>query len=142
MKSYLEGGFSYYTTMPTDALRTFRDVVRETESFGMDRVESECYRLGAGVREILAKRGFRSVAAKGFEAPGVVVVYAPDAAFAARFKRAASFQIAAGVPLMVGEPKDFTTFRIGLFGLDKWANVDVALATFEAGLDKAIADME
>ena len=25
-----------------------------------------------------------------------------------------------GVPLQCDEPKDFMTFRIGLFGLDKW----------------------
>lgn len=139
MGTYLNGGHSYYTTMPTDALRAFRDVAKETEAVGLQAVEAECWRLGYGVRKILAQRGFRSVAAKGFEAPGVAVVYAPDASFAAKFKQRSHFQIAAGVPLMIGEAADFTTFRIGLFGLDKWNNVDHALKTFEAGLDAVLA---
>ena len=37
---------------------------------------------------------------------------------------AAGLQTAAGVPLQCDEPADFMTFRIGLFGLDKWHNVD------------------
>lgn len=139
MGTYLNGGHSYYTTMPTDALRAFRDVAKETEAVGLPAVEAECWRLGMGVRKILADRGFRSVAAKGFEAPGVAVVYAPDASFAAKFKERTHFQIAAGVPLVIGEPSDFTTFRIGLFGLDKWNNVDHALKVFEQGLDAVIA---
>lgn len=138
MKTYLDGAFSYYTTMPTDSLRTFHEVLKETEGVGLDTVEKECWRLGNGVREIMYARGFRSVAEKGFEAPGVAVVYAPDATYAAKFKNNASFQIAAGVPLMIGEPSDFTTFRIGLFGLDKWNNVDRALTVFEQGLDAAM----
>ena len=36
-------------------------------------------------------------------------------------------QVAAGVPLMVGEPADYRAFRIGLFGLDKLADVDEAI---------------
>jgi len=139
MRTYMDGAHSYYTTMPTDALRAFREVAKETEATGLSNVEAECWRLGMGVRQILADRGFRSVAAKGFEAPGVAVVYAPDATFAAKFKSRSAFQIAAGVPLMISEPKDFTTFRIGLFGLDKWNNVDRALEVFARGLDAVLA---
>ncbi|KAJ1618401.1 pyridoxal phosphate-dependent transferase [Pavlovales sp. CCMP2436] len=139
MKTYLDGAHSYYTTMPTDALRAFRDVAKETEAVGLQNVQSECFRLGKGVRRILLERGFRSVAAKGFEAPGLVVVYAPDATFAAKFKERSQFQIAAGVPLVIGEPSSFTTFRIGLFGLDKWTHVDRTLASFEKGLDAVLA---
>lgn len=84
------------------------------------------------------KRGFKSVAAEGFEAPGVAVVYAPgDPTFAAKFK-ANDVQIAAGVPLMVGEPADFQTFRIGLFGLDKLANVPKTVANFEKAMDSVL----
>jgi aspartate aminotransferase-like enzyme len=139
MGAYLDGGHAYHATMPTDAIRQFRDVVSETEAFGMDRAKDASARLGAGVRKALLDRGLTSVAAPGFEAPGVVVSYAPtgDATVAARFA-SAGLQIAAGVPLVVGEPETFATFRLGLFGLDKLANVDLAVANFEAGLDAVL----
>ncbi|KAJ1462739.1 Aminotransferase, class V [Pelagophyceae sp. CCMP2097] len=138
MAAYLGGAHMYHTTMPTDAVRVFRDVVQETEAFGLEKAHAEAWRLGNGVRDVLKARGFVSVAAPGFEAPGVVVVYAPDATYAAKFK-AQSLQIAAGVPLMIGEPANFQTFRIGLFGLDKLANVDKTVANFEQALDKILA---
>jgi len=134
-KAYLGGGHMYHATMPTDAIRLFRDVVHETERFGLDAAEAACWELGAKIRAVLADRGFRSVAAEGFHAPGVAVVHAPSADFAARFKAHASLQIAAGVPLMVGEPDDYQSFRIGLFGLDKLMNVDLTVHNFATALD-------
>mmetsp|Transcript_27735 Transcript_27735/g.85071 ORF Transcript_27735/g.85071 Transcript_27735/m.85071 type:complete len:417 (-) Transcript_27735:1282-2532(-) len=136
--AYLKGGHAYHATMPTNVIRTFRDVVFETEDFGLARAEAECWRLGNGVRDVLSSKGFRSVAAPGFAAPGVAVVYAPDASFAAKFK-GVSLQIAAGVPLKIGEPDDrFNTFRVGLFGLDKLAHVDLTVRNFDAALDKVL----
>jgi len=135
MKAYLGSGFAYHTTMPTDALRTFRDVVKETEEFGLTQCEEAAWKLGNGVRAALASRGFKSVAAAGFEAPGVVVVHATDANFVGSFK-AAGLQIAAGVPFMLDEPADTKTFRLGLFGLDKMKSVDAVLASFEEALDR------
>lgn len=138
MQTYLSGGFAYHTTMPTDALRTFRDVMKETEEFGLERCHEACWKLGTGVRTALALRGFKSVAASGFEAPGVVVVHATDLTFVGSFK-AAGLQIAAGVPFKLDEPADTKTFRLGLFGLDKMMNVDAVLATFEDALDRVMA---
>ena len=43
-------------------------------------------------------------------------------------------QTAAGVPLQCDEPADFQTFRIGLFGLDKLANVDRTVQNLERAL--------
>jgi len=43
-------------------------------------------------------------------------------------------QTAAGVPLQCDEGPDFMTFRIGLFGLDKWHDSDAAVATLEKAL--------
>lgn len=138
MNAYLSGGHMYHATMPTDAIRKFRDVVHETEDFGLKNCEDAAWKLGFGVRDVMYKRGFKSVAAEGFEAPGVAVVYAPgDPTFAAKFK-ANDVQIAAGVPLMVGEPADFQTFRIGLFGLDKLANVPKTVANFEKAMDSVL----
>ena len=37
---------------------------------------------------------------------------------------AAGVQVAAGVPLMVGEGEDYRAFRIGLFGIDKLKDVN------------------
>ncbi|KAK3238323.1 hypothetical protein CYMTET_51652 [Cymbomonas tetramitiformis] len=80
----------------------------------------------------------QSVAAAGYQAPGVIVSYTDDATIAAKFKKA-GFQIAVGVPFMIDEPAGLQTFRIGLFGLDKVSNPEATLATLEAGLDQALA---
>ena len=43
-------------------------------------------------------------------------------------------QVAAGVPLQCGEPEDYKSFRIGLFGLDKLLHIDRTLAHLETAL--------
>ena len=43
--------------------------------------------------------------------------------------------LAAGVPLRCDEADDFSTFRIGLFGLDKLANTDRTVDALERALD-------
>jgi aspartate aminotransferase-like enzyme len=139
MKAYEAGGHAYHATMPTDALRAFRDTVKETRDYGFDRLKEAQWRLGEAVREALAERGVTSVAAEGYAAPGVVVGYTTDPdvqngkAFAAK-----GMQIAAGVPLQVGEPDDFRTFRLGLFGLDKLYDVDATVARLTAVLDEVL----
>jgi len=137
MEAYLNGGHAYHATMPTDALRVFRDTMLETRDFGFEALKTAQWDLGGRVRALLAERGFMSVAAEGFGAPGVVVVYTDDPELQNGKKFAAQgMQIAAGVPLQCGEPADFRTFRIGLFGLDKLYDVDAAVARLEAVLDK------
>jgi len=79
------------------------------------------------------------VAAEGFGAPGVVVCFTDDADIQNGSKfAAAGMQIAAGVPLQVDEPADFSTFRIGLFGLDKLRAPDVTLDKFKAVADQVL----
>ena len=97
----------------------------ETEAYGFDKVMAEQQELGTKVRAALESRGVISVAAEGFHAPGVVVSYTsdPEVKSGAKFA-AAGMQIAGGVPLQVDEGDDFSTFRLGLFGLDKLHNVD------------------
>jgi alanine-glyoxylate transaminase / serine-glyoxylate transaminase / serine-pyruvate transaminase len=137
MEAYENGGHAYHATMPTDALRGFRDAVKETEAYGFDKVRAEQIELGARVRALFAARGFKSVAAEGFGAPGVVVCYTDDPGIKTGAKFAAQgLQTAAGVPLMCDEPDDFQTFRVGLFGLDKLHNVDRSVANLEQALDK------
>ncbi len=137
MQAYLNGGHAYHATMPTDALTAFRDTMLETKEYGFDKVKAEQIELGQKARAMLESKGIKSVAADGFKAPGVVVNYTTEAsmqngsAFAAQ-----GMQAAAGVPLMVDEPADFKTFRIGLFGLDKLHNVDRTVANLEAVIDK------
>jgi aspartate aminotransferase-like enzyme len=99
-------------------------------------VREEQQDLGDRVRALLAERGFRSVAAAGFEAPGVVVCYTddPDIKNGSKFAKQ-GIQIAAGVPLKCDEPDDFQTFRLGLFGLDKLHNVERSVATLEEALN-------
>ncbi|MEM7269199.1 MAG: aminotransferase class V-fold PLP-dependent enzyme [Pseudomonadota bacterium] len=140
MEAYEAGGHAYHATMPTDALRTFRDVMAETEQLGFAKLKAAQAELGAKVRASLASRGIRSVAAEGFGAPGVVVAYTddPDVKSGAKFAKV-GVQIAAGVPLMCDEPDDFSTFRLGLFGLDKLMDVDAAVARLETALDAALA---
>ncbi|KEJ90039.1 aminotransferase class V-fold PLP-dependent enzyme [Sulfitobacter donghicola] len=139
MQAYLDGGHAYHATMPTDALRVFRDTMQETKDYGFDRLKEAQWRLGDGVRAMMAAKGIQSVAADGFGAPGVVVSYTDDPdiksgkAFAAE-----GMQIAAGVPLQVGEPDGFSTFRLGLFGLDKLYDVDATLGRLKAVVDKVL----
>lgn len=136
MHAYETGGHAYHATMPTDALRQFRDVMAETQAYGFDKVKADQSELGARVRDALAARGFVSVAADGFGAPGVVVSYTDDPEIKNGSKFSAQgIQIAAGVPLQCDEPDDFSTFRLGLFGLDKLQNVDRTVASLEAALD-------
>ncbi|MXQ06704.1 aminotransferase class V-fold PLP-dependent enzyme [Alphaproteobacteria bacterium GH1-50] len=137
MEAYENGGHAYHATMPTDALRGFRDTMLETKDYGFERVKAAQWEQGDRVRAALAERGFTSVAADGFGAPGVVVSFTQDPdlktgkAFAAE-----GVQIAAGVPLMVGEGDDYSSFRIGLFGLDKLMDVDASVGRLEAVLNK------
>ena len=137
MDAYLGGGHAYHATMPTDALTTFRDVMNETAEIGFDLVCRQQQELGDKIRALLKSRGYVSVAAEGFEAPGVVVSYTTDVDVQNGSKFAAQgLQIAAGVPLQCDEPEDFRTFRLGLFGLDKLANVDRTVASFESALNE------
>lgn len=137
METYEGGGFAYHTTLPTDALKILRDVMQETAAYGFDKVHAEQQELGDRVRALLATRGFRSVAAAGFEAPGVIVCYTDDEAMRSASKFAAvGVQVGAGVPLQCDEPADFKSFRIGLFGLEKLHNIDRTVATLAAALDR------
>lgn len=139
MQAYENGGHAYHATMPTDALRAFRDTMVETRDYGFGRLKEAQWQLGDAVRKMLADRGVTSVAADGFGAPGVVVSYTADPQIQNGKKFAAEgMQIAAGVPLACDEPADFSTFRLGLFGLDKLYNVDATLARLETALDKVL----
>ncbi len=140
MQAYAGGGHAYHSTMPTDSLVHFRDTMLETRALGFDAVKRKQAELGVKVRALLAEKGFRSVAPAGFEAPGVVVCYTadPDMKNGSRFA-AEGMQIAAGVPLQCDEPADFSTFRIGLFGLDKLNDVDGTVARLETVLSKVLA---
>ena len=140
MRAYENGGHAYHATMPTDSLRQFRDTVNEAKEIGFDKLRDAQWELGKRVRKVLADKGFESVAAEGFEAPGVVVAYTDrdDIHKGSAFAEA-GLQIAAGVPLNVGEPDNFKTFRLGLFGLDKLTDVDGAVARFEKALDEVLA---
>ncbi len=139
MQAYVQGGHAYHATMPTDGLRQLRDAVLDTLGFGLEAARRSQFELGNGVRAMLAERGFESVAATGFEAPGVVVCYTDNEALHKGVLLAQQgVQIAAGVPLMCNEPEGFRTFRIGLFGLSKLADVPGTLQRLSAGFDAAL----
>lgn len=137
MQAYESGGHAYHATLPTDALRQFRDTMQETEAYGFGAVMNEQWALGRKVRELLESRGFKSVAARGFQAPGVVVSYTTDPQIQNGSKFVAQgLQIAAGVPLRCDEPADYRSFRIGLFGLDKLHHSDRTVAHLARALDQ------
>jgi aspartate aminotransferase-like enzyme len=137
METYENGGHMYHTTMPTDALARLDQVMRETRDYGFEKVRQEQLALGTKVRALLESRGFVSVAAEGFKAAGVVVSYTTDTEIQNSKKfLALGLQTAAGVPLQCDEPKDFSTFRIGLFGLDKLHDPERSVAQLAAALDK------
>jgi aspartate aminotransferase-like enzyme len=137
MESYENGGHAYHATMPTDALARLRDVMQETRAYGFEKVRQEQIALGDKVRSLFESRRIRSVAADGFQAPGVVVSYTsdPDIQNSKKFL-ALGLQTAAGVPLMCDEPAGFSTFRVGLFGLEKLHNVDRSVAHLATALDQ------
>lgn len=139
MKAYEDGGHAYHATMPTDAIIGLHAAMKETEAMGFDAARDAQWRLGNAVRAELARRGLRSVAAEGFAAPGVVVCYTddPDIQNGRKFL-AQGYQIAAGVPLQVGEGEGFRSFRIGLFGLDKLKDVDGTVARLVQAFDAAL----
>jgi aspartate aminotransferase-like enzyme len=139
MEAYEKGGHAYHATMPTDAILGFRDAMVETKAMGFVKAKSAQWSLGRAVRGMLAEKGVGSVAADGFQAPGVVVSYTsdPDVQTGAKF-RAEGLQIAAGVPLQVGEGPEFKTFRLGLFGLDKLRDVDATVARLRRAVDAVL----
>ncbi len=143
MQAYESGGHAYHATMPTDGLVKFHAAMKETEAFGLERVRDAQAELGRKVRDLLASKGFKSVAAEGFEAPGVVVCYTDDPEIQTGKKFAAQgMQIAAGVPLQCDEPADFRSFRLGLFGLDKLGDVDRAVGRLETALSHVLSAAE
>ncbi|WP_212524426.1 aminotransferase class V-fold PLP-dependent enzyme [Actibacterium sp. MT2.3-13A] len=139
MEAYEAGGHAYHATMPTDALRAFRDTVLETRDYGFDRLCAAQWAQGDAVRAMLAEKGVQSVAAEGFGAPGVVVGYTDDPEIQNGRKFAErGIQIAAGVPLQCDEGAGFSTFRIGLFGLDKLYDVEASVARLKAVVDEVL----
>lgn len=136
-EGYEKGQHAYHATMPTDALVRLREMMLETRDYGFEKVRAEQIELGKKARALLESRGFPSVAAEGWKAPGVVVSYTTDPAIQNGSKFvAAGLQTAAGVPLQCGEGKDFMSFRVGLFGLDKLHNVDRTVGHLAAALDQ------
>ena len=135
MEAYENGGHAYHATMPTDGLKNFRDVMKETQGLGFEAMKEAQIDLGNKIRAILEEHGYKSVAADGYKSPGVIVSYTNDPAIksGAKFSQA-GMQIAGGVPLKCGEPEDFSTFRIGLFGLDKLTNIQRTVETFSSTL--------
>ena len=139
MQAYENGGHAYHATMPTDGLRSFRDTMAETRAYGFDKLKAAQWALGDAVRAMFAEKGVKSVAAEGYGAPGVVVCYTADPeiktgkAFAAH-----GMQIAAGVPLQCDEPPEFSTFRVGLFGLDKLYDVEATVARLRKVVDQVL----
>jgi aspartate aminotransferase-like enzyme len=139
MEAYEGGGHAYHTTMPTDALVRLDEVMRETKAYGFAKVKAEQQELGDKVRALFVRKGIKSVAAEGFQAPGVVVSYTTDAEIQNSKKfLGLGLQTAAGVPLQCDEPADFQTFRVGLFGLDKLHNVDRTVQVLEKALDQIL----
>ena len=139
MQAYESGGHAYHATMPTDAIKHFRDTVNETAEFGFDNARKNQQELGDKVSALLEKNNITRVAAKGFQAPGVVVSYTTDKDIqnGSKFKDI-GMQIAAGVPLQCDEGDDYQTFRLGLFGLDKLKDVDAVVKKLEQAIKQVI----
>jgi aspartate aminotransferase-like enzyme len=143
METYEAGSHVYHTTMPTDALAVTRDAMLESRAYGFEALRAEQWELGRRVRALLASHGIKTVAAEGFQAPGVVVSYTDDVGMhSSKAFAAEGLQSAAGVPLQCDEGADFKTFRIGLFGLDKLHNPDRTVASLDAALTKILSGQQ
>ena len=137
MEAYENGAHAYHATMPTDAIKQFRNTIIETEAFGFENAQIKQQELGDKVRRLLEAQGFKSVSAEGFQAPGVVVSYTEDKLIHNGSKFSSiGMQIAAGVPLQCDEGEDYQSFRIGLFGLDKLKDVDAAVKRLGDAIDQ------
>ena len=137
MEAYEKGGYAYHATMPTDSLCVFRDMMLDAKAYGFAKLKEQQQALGDKVRTLMESKGFSSVAAEGFKAPGVVVSYTTDPELQNTKKfLAQGLQVAAGIPLQCDERADFRTFRVGLFGIDKLQNIDRTVANLSAALDK------
>tara|TARA_B100001175_G_C19323828_1_gene549076 strand:- start:301 stop:819 length:519 start_codon:yes stop_codon:yes gene_type:complete len=141
MSAYESGGHAYHATMPTDGLRAFVEVMRETREMGFGNVRAAQEDLGGRIRNLLEHQGIKSLAAPDFKAPSVVVSYTddPDIQTGKKFAHL-GMQIAAGVPLQCDEAADFRTFRIGLFGLDKLKDIDRTVDLFAKTLEQITVD--
>lgn len=143
MDTYEAGGFGYHTTMPTDGLRDYHEISVETLKFGLPELKEAQLKLGKDARAALDSRGLTSVAAPGFEAPGVLVYYSPTATenpvMMNKFKDH-GLQIAMGVPWRIDEPEGLKTFRMGLFGLDKLGNIEQTVDVLTAALDPVLTE--
>ena len=138
-ETYESGGHAYHATMPTDALVHTRNAMQETHSRGFEAMRTAQLALGRGVRALMVRKGFASVAAEGFQAPSVVVSYTTDPELSnAKLMLTQGMQISAGVPLQCDEGDDFRSFRVGLFGLDKLGNVERSVRSLELALDHAL----
>ena len=140
MREYESGRYAYHTTMPTDGLMQFRDAIIETRKIGIEALRCAQQELGEKVRAMLTRAGFISIAAEGFQSGSVIVSYTDQA----EIKNGSLFaqvgvQVAGGVPLMCGEPDGFSTFRIGLFGLDKLTNIDATVERLERAIKDVVA---
>ena len=139
MEAYEAGGHAYHATMPTDALAQLREVMHETAAYGFDKVRDEQVELGRQVRALLARKGLRSVAAEGFQAPCVVVSYTDDPELqSGRRFLGLGLQVAAGVPLQCDEGDDYSSFRIGLFGLDKLHHIERTVRHLDEALNRIV----
>jgi len=144
MDAYEKGGFGYHTTMPTDALRDFHEISVETLQVGLPELKDMQLNLGTAARDALNDRGLTSVAAPGYQAPGVLVYYSPigqeNPVMMQKFK-GKGMQIAMGVPWRIDEPQGLQTFRLGLFGLDKMGNIPETVSMMETALDSVLTDI-
>ncbi len=137
IETYENDSHLYHATMPTDALKILRNNMKETQALGLSTAMARQIDLGLKVRSLLESKNFTSVAAPGFQSPGVVVSYTsdPDIQNGKKFILE-GLQIAAGVPLQCDERPDFRTFRLGLFGLEKLKNVDQTVANLRKAFDR------
>ncbi|MGE5453118.1 MAG: aminotransferase class V-fold PLP-dependent enzyme [Acidobacteriota bacterium] len=139
METYEGGSHAYHATLPTDAIARTCAAMLETRAYGFEKVRAEQWELGQRVRALLTGKGIPSVAAEGFQAPGVVVSYTDDDGLhTGKAFIAQGLQTAAGVPLRCDEPADFKTFRVGLFGLDKLHNIDRTVANLDRALSQIL----
>jgi aspartate aminotransferase-like enzyme len=139
MNAYENGGHAYHATMPTDSLVGFHTIMNETDAIGFGNVKKNQFALGNSICGVLKGKGFKSIAAEGFQSPGVIVCYTDDSLLQNGKKFAdIGVQIAAGVPLKCDEPAGYSTFRIGLFGLDKINNIEDTTSRFEEALNQVV----
>ena len=134
METFESGAHAYHATIPTDSLSSVRHAMVEARAYGLEKLREDQQCLGATIRAMLAEKGFFSVAAAGNTVPSKVVSFTNNPMLQNTKSWLPSEFRSPHVALQCDEGPDYSSSRIGLFGLGKLHNIERSVASLRDGL--------